>query len=91
MGAEGAYRLHLPRLYGRVLPHKCRAKVNQVCRLLSLFRFTVVHVPAVLPPPPPLPHPLLPPLTPACTTARPTLRRAEGAQGLPAAAQGVRR
>lgn len=64
VGAAGAYRLHLPRLYGRVLPHKCRVKVNQVCRLLCLFRFTVVHVPAVLPPPPPLPHPLLPPLTP---------------------------
>ncbi len=32
VGEAGAYRLHLPRLYGRVLPHKCRAKVNQVSR-----------------------------------------------------------
>ena len=30
VGEAAAYRLHLPRLYGRVLPHKCRTKVNQV-------------------------------------------------------------
>lgn len=30
VGAGAAYRLHLPRLWGRIIPGKCRAKVNQV-------------------------------------------------------------
>lgn len=30
VGAGAAYHLHLPRLYGRLIPQKCRAKVNQV-------------------------------------------------------------
>lgn len=30
VGASAGYRLHLPRLYGRVIPKKCSVKVNQV-------------------------------------------------------------
>ena len=30
VGQGAAYHLHLPRLYGRVVPKKCKVKVNQV-------------------------------------------------------------
>ena len=29
IGIEGSYRLHVPRLYGRVIPPKCQVKVNE--------------------------------------------------------------
>lgn len=29
VGGAAAYRLHVPRLYGRVIPAKCSVKVNQ--------------------------------------------------------------
>ncbi|PRW33610.1 FAD-dependent oxidoreductase [Chlorella sorokiniana] len=37
VGEAGAYRLYLPRLYGKVLPHKCHAKVNQKARKVYLL------------------------------------------------------
>jgi hypothetical protein len=29
VGTEGMYRLHVPRLYGKVLPNRCKIKVNE--------------------------------------------------------------
>ena len=33
VGQGAAYHLHLPRLYGRVVPKKCSVKVNQASEL----------------------------------------------------------
>ena len=39
IGAVGAYRLHVPRLYGRVLPSRCKVKVNEKKKKV----FVVLH------------------------------------------------
>ena len=45
VGQAAAYRLHLPRLYGRVVPGKCIIKVNSQRQKVYLLLYKLCDAP----------------------------------------------